>query len=582
MNLHNGSTIIVYQNAFDIVVKASVLKTKHDCDLEMDVMVTDIEADTIFLNGKIITVDPKDTIAEAVAVKDGRILKLGSTAEIRRLAGSRTQVIDFEGKTVLPGFIDSHEHCIAGGLQVDSVSLASPPMRSIDDIVNALTLKAAEKPAGAWVQGSWWDESKLRERSFPTRYDLDRASTRHPIYIGRAGGHNAVANSLALKIAGIDRNTPQPQGGRIEKDQSGEPTGRLDEIAAMSLVRGKIPSPGPEEAVKMMVRHWPVVEERLLSWGLTTVDEAHIKAPEALAYQELLREGKLHLRVGLMLDGMAPYGGYATSDLARQGLRSGFGWGDRLRVIGVKLGVDGAMGSHTAAFHEPYENEPENRGIVRVTQEELTEETVRCHLAGLRVCIHAIGDRAVDMALDAVEEALKRKSWEDHRHRIEHAGYLEKPQLDRMKRLGVLPSESIGFCYPIGDSHLWALGEHRMHGYYPMRTLKEYGIVAGGNSDGFGSNWAITGIYGCVTRRTLEGQVLAEEQAISVMDAIRVYTINDAYLEGTEKEKGSLEPGKLADMVVLDRDILTVDPKEIIDTKALMTIVGGEVVYKRK
>jgi hypothetical protein len=544
-------------------------------------MVTDIEADLILLNGKIVTVDPSDTIAEAVAVKDGRILKVGSAAEIKRLAGSRTQVIDLEGRTVLPGFVDSHEHCITRGLQVDYVNCTSPPMRSIEEIVKALALKAVEKPEGAWVLGSGWDESKLEERRFPTRYDLDKASNRHPIYIGRAGGHNAVANSLALKLAGINRDTPQPQGGRIEKGESGEPTGRLDEIAAMSLVRSKIPSPSPEEAVEMMTRHWPVVEEELLSWGLTTVDEAHIKAPEALAYQKLLGQGKLRLRVGLMLDGMAPYGGYAASDLSRQGLRTGFGWSDRLRVIGVKLGVDGAMGSHTAAFHRPYENEPENRGIVRVTQEELTDEVVRCHIAGLRTCIHAIGDRAVDMALDAVEGALKRKPWEGHRHRIEHGGYLGKSQLDRMKWLGVLTSESIGFCYPIGDSHLWALGEDRMHGYYPMRSLKEYGIVAGGNSDNFGDNWAVTGIYGCVTRRTMGGQVLAEEQAISVMDAIRVYTINGAYLEGTEKEKGSLEPGKLADMVVLDRDILTIDPQEIIDTKALMTVVGGEVVYKR-
>ena len=545
-------------------------------------MVTDIEADTILVNGKIVTVDGKDTVMEAVAVKDGRILKVGPTAEIKRLAGDRTQVIDLKGKTVLPGFVDSHEHCITKGLQTDYVNCASPPMKTIEDIVKALAAKAAQKKKGEWVVGSGWDESKLKEKRFPTRYDLDKASTSHPIYIGRAGGHNSVANSLALKLGGINKDTLQPKGGRIEKDAAGEPTGRLDEIAAMSLVRNNIPSPSPEEAVELMVRNWPAVEEELLSWGLTTVDEAHIKAREALAYQELLKQRKLHMRVGLMLDGMAPYSGYATSDLSRQGLRTGFGWGDKLSVIGVKLGVDGAMGSHTAAFHEPYENEPENRGIIRVTQEELTDEVVRCHLAGLRTCIHAIGDWAVDIALNAVEEALKRNPWEDHRHRIEHAGYLEKPQLERMKRLGVLPSESIGFCYPIGDSHLWALGEHRMSGYYPMRSLKEHGIIAGGNSDGFGENWAITGIYGCVTRRTMGGEVLAEEQAISVMDAIRVYTINGAYLEGTEKEKGSLEPGKLADVVVLDRDILTIDPREIIETKVLMTIVGGEVVYKRK
>ena len=533
------------------------------------------------MNGKIITIDPSGTVSEAVAVRDGRILKVGPNTEIKRLVGLRTRIVDLEGRTVLPGFIDSHEHCIKRGLQTDWVDCASPPTETIDDIVEALAAKAAEKAEGEWIIGHWFDESKLQERRFPTRYDLDRASKRHPIYLGRAGGHNAVANSLALRLAGIDGDTPQPQGGRIEKDGSGEPTGRLDELAAMNLVRSRIPAPSPKEAAEIMVRNWPQVEEELLSWGLTTVHEAHIKAPEAHAYQTLLAQEKLRIRVGLMLDGMAPYGGQATSDLSRQGLRTGFGWGDRLRVIGVKLGVDGAMGSHTAALHEPYENEPENRGIVRVTQEELTEETVRCHEAGLRVCIHAIGDRAINMALDAVEEALEREPREGHRHRIEHAGYVEEAQLERMERLGVAVSASIGFCYPIGDSHLEALGVGRMGGYYPMRSFREHGIVAGGNSDGFGSNWAITGIHGCVTRKTQRGETLASEQAVTVMDAVKAYTVNGAYLEGAEGEKGSLEPGKLADMVVLDRDIFNVEPDGIIGTKVLMTIVGGEIVYQR-
>ena len=417
-----------------------------------------VEADLVLLNGKVVTIDPANSVAEAVAVKEGRVLWVGSDRDVKGLVGRSTRVIDLGGKTVLPGFVDSHEHCIARGLQTDYVGLGSPPVGSVGDIVEALRAKAKTKKAGEWVIGSGWDDSKLVERRFPTRQDLDRASGVNPIYIGRAGGHNAVANSLALKLAGIDRNTPQPPGGRIEKDAGGEPTGRLDELAAMNMVRDLVPGPGPEESVELMVKNWGSTERMLLSWGITTVDEAHIKASQARAYQRLLREGRLRMRVGLMLDGMAPYRGYATSDLARQGLETGFGWGDRLRVISVKLGVDGAMGSHTAAFNRPYEHEPENKGILRVTQEELTEEVVRCHLAGLRVCIHAIGDWAVDVALNSLEEALSRKPWRDHRHRIEHAGYLEKTQLDRMKRLEVLPSESIGFCYPIGDSHLEALG----------------------------------------------------------------------------------------------------------------------------
>ena len=545
-------------------------------------LVDELGADLVLLNGKIVTVDSSGTIEEAVAVRDGRFLKVGSSEEIRRLAGSKTRIIDLKGKTVLPGFIDTHEHCIRKGMRGDWVDCASPPIGTIDQLVEALAAKAHEKAEGEWVVGYGFDETKLEDRRWPTRYDLDKASPRNPIYLGRAGGHNAVANSVALEIAGITKDTPQPSGANIGKDDSGEPTGRLDEVAAMNMVRGKIPAPTDEESVEIMVENWPAVEEELLGWGLTTIHEAHIKAPEALAYQELLKEGKLRLRAGLMLDGMAPYGGHATSDLARQGIRTGFGWGDRLYVVGVKIGVDGAMGSLTASLTKPYANDPGNRGINRVTQEELTEETVQIHQAGNRACIHAIGDWAIDIALNAIEEAVKSREWDDHRHRLEHAGYVRPDQLDRIARLGVAVSASIGFCHPIGDSHIDALGEERLPGYYPMRSFKDHGIVAAGNSDGFGKNWAITGIHGCVTRRSSTGRSLAEEQAIPMMDAIRAYTINAAYLERKEEEKGSIEPGKLADMVVLDRDFLTVDPGEIIETRALMTIVGGEVFYERE
>ena len=546
-----------------------------------DRILEELGADLVLVNGKVVTVDTNGTIAEAIAVKDGKILKTGSNEEITRLAKGSATVIDLDGRILLPGFIDSHEHCIRRGLTTDWVSCRSPPMKTIKDIIEALAAKAAEKPEGEWVVGSWFDETKLSNGRWPTRYDLDEATDKHPIYLGRAGGHNAVANSLALEIAGITKDTPQPDGGHIGRDESGEPTGRLDEIAAMNMVRGKVPVPGVEESVRLMVENWPALEERLLSWGITTVHEAHIKAPEALAYQELNDAGKLRLRVGLMLDGMSPYKGYATSDLTRQGVRTGFGWGDKLYVIGVKIGVDGAMGSLTASLRKPYANDPENYGINRVTQEELTEETVELHKAKNRACIHAIGDWAIDIALNAIEEAIKSAPWEDHRHRIEHAGYVRPDQLNRMANLGIAVSASIGFCYPIGDSHIAALGEERLCGYYPMRSFKAHGIVAGGNSDGFGENWPITGISGCVARISSRGQYLCKDQAISPIDAIRAYTINGAYLEGTEDEKGSLEPGKMADMVVLDRDLLTVNPVEIIDARVMMTIVGGEIIYRR-
>jgi predicted amidohydrolase YtcJ len=544
-------------------------------------LVEELGADLILVNGKVVSVDSEETVAEAVAVKGGRILKVGSSQEVEAIAMSSAKIIDLTGRTVLPGFVDSHEHVMRRGMMLDWVNCKSPPMETIQDIIDALAAKAAEKPDGEWVIGNWFDETKLSDGRWPNRYDLDEATNRHPIYLGRAGGHNAVANSLALEAAGISKDTPQPEGGHFGMDESGEPTGRLDERAVMNMVRGRIPQPDEEETVRLLVENWSTIEESLLSWGITTVHEAHIKAPEALAYQKLDGAGRMRVRVGLMLDGMAPYDGYATSDLARQGLRTGLGWSDSLYVIGVKIGIDGAMGSLTASLREPYANDPENFGINRVTQEELTREMVALHKAGNRACIHAIGDWAIDIALNAVEEAVKDSPWEEHRHRIEHAGYVRPDQLERMARLGVAVSASIGFCYPIGDSHIAALGENRLCGYYPMKGFKEHEIVAGGNSDGFGENWPITGIAGCVTRRSSGGSYLCREQAVSVMDAIRAYTVNGTFLEGTEDEKGSLEPGKLADMVVLDRDILTVDPLDIINTKVLMTIVGGEVVYER-
>jgi len=538
-------------------------------------------ADLVMVNGKVVTVDEKGTVAEAVAVKNGKVVAVGTTRRVKALAYSGTKVIDLEGKLMLPGFIDTHEHCIRRGLQTDWVNCKSPPMRSLGDVIEALREKAETKQKGEWVIGSLFDESQWEDKRFPNRYDLDKASTEHPIYLGRAGGHNSVANSLALELAGITKDTPQPPGGNIERDDNGEPTGRLDEIAAMDMVRSLLPKPSGFKEIELLIENWPTLEEQYLSWGLTTIHEAHIKAPEAHAYQVLDKEGRLRIRIGLMLDGMTPYNGYATSDLSRQGIRTPFKWSDRLYVVGVKVGTDGAMGSLTAALHEDYANDPGNKGIIRCTKEDLTDEIVRCHVAGIRTCTHAIGDRAIDMTLDALEEAINSRPWPDHRHRIEHAGYVLPCQLERMARLKINVSASIGFCYPIGDSHIAALGQDRLCGYYPMKSFRDHGIVAAGNSDGFGDNYALTGIYGCVTRKSRSGNCLCKDEAVPIMDAIKVYTWNAAYLEGSEDLKGSIEPGKHADFVVLDRDITAVDPEEIIETEVLMTIVGGDVVYER-
>jgi len=539
--------------------------------------------DLVLLNGKIVTVDSKDTVAQAVAVKGDTIVKVATTREVEKMVGKHTKVIDLNGKVVLPGFIDTHDHTIGRGAR-SGAHLDLHDATSMEDMIRKIREVAKKTPEGVWIFGSGFDEASWPEKRFPTRWDIDKATTEHPVYLSPPGGHCWAVNSKVLEMAGITKDTLSPVGGELVKDpETGEPTGRLNELASR-LVRHVMPALTPAERQSKMVENWPEIENELLSWGVTTICEAHIKAPQVTAYLELLRQGKLNIRVGLMLDGMAPYEGYATDDLARQGLQTGFGWSDKLRIHGVKLGVDGSLGTRTAYLNEPYWGEPDNVGISRVTQAELTDEVTRCHLAGLRVNIHAIGDKAIDMCLEAIEEALKKKPVKDHRHTIEHCGVCGPEQLERMRRLGVLASASIGFCYLVGNRHTVALGpgSERLCRYYPMRSFQEYGIVAGANSDSIGPNWPLAHIYGMVTRKAKNGEELCPAQAISVMDAIRVSTYNGAYLEGLEDKKGSIEPGKLADMVIINKDILTCDPDELKDFKVLTTIVGGEIVYQRE
>jgi predicted amidohydrolase YtcJ len=543
-------------------------------------LLENLSADLVLLNGKIVTVDASDSIVEAVAVKGEVILKAGSTEEIKTLVGEKTKIINLEGKTVTPGFIDTHNHTIVGvarsgtGVRIDLWEATS-----MDDMVRRIKEVAEKTLEGEPIVGIGFDDVAWPEKRFPNRWDIDKATTKHPVYLIPPGGHCYALNSKALELANITKDTPSPPGGEIVKDpETGEPTGRLNERAG-SFVRSAGSTLSEEETRAKIIENWPDVEKRLLSWGLTTILEASINPVFLLAYQDLLAQGKLKIRAGLRL--RAPD---VIESLHNQGIRTPFEFGNKLRVIGIKRLVDGSMGTRTAALHEPYWNEPENRGILTMTQEEITKDIVEAHESGQRVYTHAIGDRAIDLVLNAIEEALTKKPREDHRHTIEHCGVCGPKQLERMKRLGVLASASIGFLYIIGNRHTIALGpeSERLCQYYPMRSFQEYGIIAGGNSDTIGPNWPMYNIYGMVTRKAKTGEELCTKQAISVMDAIRVYTLNGAYLEGMEDRKGSIEPGKLADMVILDRDILTCDPEEIKDFKVLTTIIGGETVYQKE
>ena len=535
------------------------------------------KADLVLKNGKIVTLNPNDDIVEAVAVKDGIIIAAGPIRDLEAFVAKDSTVIDLNGKTVTPGFVESHCHPSMAGLnlcfEVDVKQAAS-----IDDIVVLLQQKAEQLPRGNWVKGFGYNDQRLNEKRHPTRQDLDRATVDHPIFLGRTDGHLAVANSTALSLAGISKDTADPDGGRLDRDpQTGEPTGVLRELA-QTMVKTLIPPYTVAEFKEGIL----AACDQLARWGITSFHDAAVGREAMIAYQELLAENRLPLRVGMMIPGipLLEFPGY-LDELKTLGIQAGFG-NDRLKIYGTKFMCDGSMSGWTAALYEPYANEPDELGITVVPEDELTAGIVEAHKAGLRPVTHAIGDRAIDIVLDAVELALKARPDPDHRMSVEHCSLPTEQAIERMKELGVLPSSSVGFIYELGPAHLLGLGPERIKGYFPHRTYLEKGIISVGNSDWFVTSGNIAQqLYGVVTRTSYTGEVVGADQAIPVNEALRLYTINGAYASFEENIKGSIEPGKLADMAVLDRDVLSIPAEEIKDMQVEITIVGGEIIFQR-
>ncbi len=540
-------------------------------------MKTMMKIDFALVNGNVNTLNGKDDTAEAVAVASGKIVSVGTTRSIEEILNKESKIIDVQGKTVLPGFVESHCHPSMAGLrlcfEVDVRNAAS-----IDDIMDSLRQKAETLPNGRWVKGFGYNDQRLEERRHPTRWDLDKATTSHPVFLGRTDGHLAVTNSLGLSMAKITKDTADPAGGRFDRDpNTGELTGVLRETA-----QGRVKALIPQYSVGEIKNGLIAACRQLAAWGITSFHDAAVDHDSMIAYQELLAEKQLPLRVAMMIPGnpMLELAGY-LEELKALGIRAGFG-NDRLRFYGTKFMCDGSMSGWTAALYEPYSNEPDEYGITVSSEDELTNGIVEAHKAGLRPVTHAIGDRAIDIVLDAIEKALRERPDPDHRMSIEHCSLPTLEAIDRMKRLGVLPSSSAGFIYELGPAHLLGIGPERLKRYFPHRTYLEKGILSVGNSDWFVTSGNIAQqIYGVVTRKGYTGEVIGPEQAISVKDALRLYTINGAYASFEENHKGSIEPGKLADMVVLDRDIFTLPADEIKEVKVETTIVGGEIVYQR-
>lgn len=560
----------------------------------------ELYADLIIINGKIITVDQDDSIVEAVACKGNKIIAVGSNDQIKTYAGKHTQVMDLEGKTMTPGFIDTHVHFSAGGRNVRRVDLRY--VRSMDALVEELRKKAETLPPGRWIQGFGYNESKLAEKRFPNRYDLDKASTDHPISVTRQGGHDGIrVNSLALELAGISKDTPDPDPPSfIERDhETGEPLGNLREEGTKPVM--ELIAQEPILTKEEMRNGLRKTMQLLHAWGITSIQEPGAPMDFLPIYQELLRDGEHTLRNSFLISAPALGTSYERNErykigverCVNLGLQSGFG-NDHLKFAGIKLGHDGSMSAGNCAVYEPYLNYPvpNNIGVIHgYSNEEMKNGealkdyaplVVALHKAGMRCGIGAIGDRGIDFFLDAIEKAYEEDPRPDVRHSIEHCSLPTQEALERMKKMDVTSSTSVGFGWELGDQHRSFMGMDRMKRYMPMKTFKEMGIVASGNAD-----WSVCsanvmeGIHVCVNRTSETGQDLSQNQAISRMDAIRVYTWNGAYITHEEDIKGSIEPGKLGDFAVLDKDILTCEPEEIHKIQVLTTLIDGKVVYQR-
>jgi predicted amidohydrolase YtcJ len=529
-------------------------------------------ADLIITNAKIWTVDKTHPTAEAVAVLGDRIVAVGSNADAGAWRGPQTQVIDAGGELLLPGFNDAHVHFVNGGMQLDSVQLTDATSK--EEFAHRIGERAKITPKGEWILGGYWDETRWNPPALPTKDLIDPVTPDTPVFVNRHDGHMVLANSLALRLAGITAQTPDPPGGVIVRDAQGNPTGGLKD-AAMDMAAKAIP-PLPHDqrlrAVRRAIQH-------ALSLGLTSVQNMDPAYADIAAYNELLQLGELNIRI---------YGAPLITDVDDQvkiGIRHAFG-GPFLRIGAVKAFADGSLGSRTAYFFEPYLDQPNNRGLLSDEMHPVSlmrDRMMHADAAGLQICTHAIGDEAISTVLDIYSEIVQAHGLADRRFRIEHAQHMAAKDFDRFAQLHVIASVQ---PYQAIDDGRWAearIGHDRASRTYAFRTFLDHGVKLA-----FGTDWdvvpldPIQTLYAAVTRATLDGKNpngWFPEQKLTIAEAVEAYTMGSAYAEFQENEKGSITPGKLADMVLLNQDIFTIPPEKIRDTKVLKTFVGGKLVW---
>ena len=540
--------------------------------------------DLVVLNANVITIDANNPRSEAFAVLNGRIIAVGTTSEMKALIGKATKVIDAQGKTVTPGFNDSHLHprpIYPYESLHHAISLSPKSIKTMDELITALKEKAKITPKGQWVRGSRYQDTKLGRH--PTRWDLDKASTEHPIRITHSSGHVSVVNSRVLETGEVTKETPDPPGGAIDRDKDGVATGVMWEGPAFERAsRGsaKFPTPSREEEVK----GFRLCIDYFLSNGITSIHDASTRWSKIRLYQDALEAGQ-PIRVTMMIRGGERWGiSQILRDFKKLNIREEFG-NNRLRVGPVKITHGNSLSGRTCWLNEPYVNRPDGKTDyygVRPgrSQEELDKLIFEIHEAGFSPAVHANGDREIDMVLDAFEKALRKLPKEDPRFRIEHCSVVNPRILKRIKDLGVVIVLH-SYIYEHGDKHE-EYGEKRWNWMHPNGSAVELGIPVAGSSD-----WSVSQaipllrIQSMVTRTSAEGKVYGPKQKVTAEEAIRIWTMGSAYASFEEDIKGSIEVGKLADFVILSADPTKVDPFTIKDIKVEKTIIGGKIAYKR-
>jgi predicted amidohydrolase YtcJ len=530
-----------------------------------------VVADLVVVNANVHTIDSKRPAASSIAVLGDKIIAVGSDADTKPLIGPRTKVIDAKGKLIVPGFNDAHVHFMETGSQLSSVDLRDA--KTPQEFVERIKAFAAKLPKGRWILGGKWDHENWTPNELPTAAMIDAATPDNPVFIDRLDGHMALANSLAMKLAGVNKDTKDVDGGLIVRDANGAPAGVFKD-AAMSYIGRVI----PEFSLEEKLEYAQAASDHAASLGITSVQDMSA-GTEVGVYQELLRRGTLKTRI---------YGCSPLSDYKRwqnTGVRHAFG--DAMLRVGCLKGYsDGSLGSTTAWFFEPYADAPTSVGLPSDEMPKLAENIAAADKAGLQIMIHAIGDRGNATVLDAFGKAEQSNGARDRRFRVEHAQHLRQKDIKRFGTQKVVASMQ---PLHIIDDGRWAwkrLDEKRLKGTYAFRTLLDSGaVLAFGSDSPVASINPVWGVYAAVTRRTLDDKNpngWLPEQKISVEEAVRAFTWGSAYAEFQENVKGTIEVGKLADFVILSDDIFTIDPTKIGGVKVISTIVNGKIVYEAR